>query len=260
MLLAVLRALFGATLRRLLRHTGYHLVPNHNAPQLTFLGIGHQHINTVIDVGANRGQFARQVRELFPNAIIHCFEPLPAAAEALETWAASQSNKVQVHKVALAEKPGRAMMWQHIDHDPSSSLLPATETLNQLFPQTRRSREVEVPVERLDDVLGNDPTVENGGILIKVDVQGLEDRVIAGGQKIFALADVAILEISVRELYEGQPKFAQIVNSLQQFRLDYIGNLDQQHDRLGQPLFFDAVFSREFPFSTKPPIRRRSGA
>src|SRR6188768_3210136 len=34
-------------------------------------------IRTVIDVGANDGGFARRARRTLPEAVLHCFEPLP---------------------------------------------------------------------------------------------------------------------------------------------------------------------------------------
>src|SRR5256885_959561 len=37
----------------------------------------HAGIRTVVDIGANVGQFAEAARRAFPQAILHCFEPLP---------------------------------------------------------------------------------------------------------------------------------------------------------------------------------------
>jgi hypothetical protein len=142
-------------------------------------------------------------------------------------------------------------MWQHVNHDASSSLLEATYTNDCLFPQTRRRRQVAVPVETLDMVFGNELADGFNGLLVKVDVQGFEDRVIAGGREVFGVADLAIMEIGVRELYYGQPSFAQIVSALSELGLFYIGNLGQWHDAIGQPIFLDAVFARRFPFSTE---------
>jgi FkbM family methyltransferase len=239
-----------STLRRVIRHCGYDIVPVHNAPRHTFLGIGGLDVETVIDVGANHGQFAKKARELFPNAIIHCFEPLPVAADALENWAASQTGEIRVHRMAVGAEPGRAMMWHHIDHDPSSSLLPTTSTNDLIFPQTRRRREIEVAITTLDSHFGGELATGLGRLLVKVDVQGFEDRVIAGGRNIFGTAGVAILEICVRPLYGGQPGFSEILRTFKELGLFYIGNLEQIHDAKGQPIYFDAVFARAFPFSS----------
>jgi hypothetical protein len=45
--------------------------------------LSEEKIETIIDVGAYTGQFALIARELFPNAHIHSFEPLPIAYQAL---------------------------------------------------------------------------------------------------------------------------------------------------------------------------------
>jgi FkbM family methyltransferase len=242
-------ALVRRAARDLILRTGYHFVASHNVPQLTFLGIGHHAVNTIIDVGANRGQFARRAREWFPNAVIHCFEPLPAAAEELYQWADRQKTKVNVHKIAIGAESGKAMMWHHIDHDFSSSFLRATVNTDDLFPQTRRRDQVEVTVSTLDEIFINELATGFDGLLVKLDVQGFEQQVIAGGRKIFGVSDIVILEISVRQLYYGQPEFAQIVAELSELGLFYVGNLDQQHDALGQPIYLDATFARRFPFA-----------
>jgi FkbM family methyltransferase len=234
--------------RNLFFQAGYDILPVHNSPRKSFLGISSMNLDTVLDVGANRGQFARSAREHFSNATIHCFEPLPAAADALEAWATTQNGKVVVHRMAVGATEGSARMWHHLDHDPSSSLLPTTSDNDQMFPQTVRRREIEVPVTTLDKSFA---AASFGRLLVKVDVQGFEDHVIEGGKKTFAAADVAILEISVRPLYEGQPKFAVILRKLEEAGLFYIGNLEQIHDPKGQPVYFDAVFARNFPFSDR---------
>jgi len=169
------------------------------------------------------------------------------AAEALEHWAASQAN-IRVHRMAVGAEMGRAVMWHHIDHDPSSSLLPTTSINDSIFPQTRRRCEIEVAITTLDSHFGPYLATGMGRLLVKIDVQGFEDRVIAGGgSKIFRIADIAILEICVRPLYEGQPGFSEILNALNELGLFYIGNLEQVHDAKGQPIYFDAVFARAFP-------------
>ena len=42
--------------------------------------LGREHFATVIDVGANKGQFAIDARQRWPQARLICFEPLPAPA------------------------------------------------------------------------------------------------------------------------------------------------------------------------------------
>jgi hypothetical protein len=42
----------------------------------SLLGLKNLPVRTIIDAGANTGQFARMIEKIFPEANIYCFEPL----------------------------------------------------------------------------------------------------------------------------------------------------------------------------------------
>ena len=79
-------------------------------------------------------------------------------------------------------------------------------------------------------------------ILIKIDVQGYEDRVIKGGAKTFTQATACILEVSIEHLYENQPSFGDLLIMLGDLGFDYAGNLFQSYTADGDVIQFDAVF------------------
>ncbi|MGC8829190.1 MAG: FkbM family methyltransferase [Verrucomicrobiia bacterium] len=81
-------------------------------------------------------------------------------------------------------------------------------------------------------------------ILIKLDVQGYEDRVIKGGKKTFEMARACILEINLDELYVGQPSFKDIYLLLYYNGYRYAGNLNQSLAEDGHIIAIDAVFLR----------------
>ena len=62
-------------------------------------------LRSVIDVGANRGQFALYSRVRFPAATIYCFEPLQAPRRKLERLFANDA-RVQLFAVAAGSAPG----------------------------------------------------------------------------------------------------------------------------------------------------------
>jgi len=75
---------------------------------------------TVVDIGANRGQFALVARQCQSQARVISFEPLPAAAA---TFCAvfADDDRVTLHEVAIGPVPGNATI--HISRrDDSSSL------------------------------------------------------------------------------------------------------------------------------------------
>ena len=79
-------------------------------------------------------------------------------------------------------------------------------------------------------------------IVIKMDVQGYEDRVIRGGRETFAKAKAVILEVCLDPLYEHQANFKEIMVLLDDLGFHYAGNLDQNCDKDGHVIFLDAVF------------------
>ena len=82
-------------------------------------------------------------------------------------------------------------------------------------------------------------------MLIKIDVQGFEDKVIAGGRNIIRRATILILETSFQPLYIGQPLFEDIYDSLKQdFR--YMGSLSQSQSQIdGSALYEDSIFVKK---------------
>jgi len=67
------------------------------------------------------------------------------------------------------------------------------------FPFTSKDALEKIAVKRLDDMARDLDLTEN--ILIKIDVQGFEDRVIAGGLKTIQMAKLLIVETSFESLY-----------------------------------------------------------
>src|SRR5262249_40580825 len=106
---------------------------------------------TVIDIGANRGQFAVFARRRWPAARLLCFEPLPGPREVLSRLAGDLGN-AEVFPYALSEDEGRLMM--HVTRsDDSSSLLAATPLQTEAFPDTVEIDQAPVDVRRLDELI-----------------------------------------------------------------------------------------------------------
>ncbi len=82
-------------------------------------------------------------------------------------------------------------------------------------------------------------------LLVKLDVQGYEDRVIAGGESVLRRASACIVEVNLDGLYVGQPTFERIAAQLNALGLQYAGNLDQTYGPDGHVVFLDALFLRQ---------------
>ena len=186
-------------------------------------------IKTVLDIGANVGQFAKEARGKLPEARIYSFEPLKESFNKLQSYF-GVDKKFTGFNFALGEKTEQITMHKS-QYTPSSSLLLMSETHKTLFPHTKNHTEEDVAVKKLDEIA---PQLNlEKELLIKIDVQGFEDKVINGGVETFKKAKVVLVETSFTILYEGQPTFDDIYEKLKSLGFIYKGSLqDRKSTRL----------------------------
>lgn len=199
-------------------------------------------IRTVIDAGAHAGEFARMIKKLLPGASVIAFEPLKEVFKELENSTRGMAG-VKIMNYALGDTDG-TLEINHNDYSQSSSLLPMAELHKQAFPESAGSRTETVEVRRLDSLL-NPGNVEPE-ILFKIDVQGYEDKVIAGAENLIARTRAILIEVSFQKLYESQPLFDDIYLMLKERGFIYMGNLYQLDSPVdGSALQADALFIRK---------------
>jgi FkbM family methyltransferase len=199
-------------------------------------------VQTIIDIGANEGQFANEISNIFPLAEIYSFEPLADCYEKLVSNF-RDNKRVHTYNFALGEQDGE-ITFSRSSATASSSILRMGNLHKKLYPHTATLIEEKVKIKRLDDVLAD---LDLGDyMLLKIDVQGAEDKVIKGGPEVFKKASIVVTEVSYATLYEGQPLFRDIFALLEGFGFTYIGNMEQFENPLsGAPLFADAVFVKK---------------
>jgi len=214
-----------------------------SSPKYSLLGLRNLPIKTIIDIGANKGQFARGMLNVFPEAQIYCFEPLPEPFKELSQWAEGQRNgKVTIFNLALGDMEETSEMFSHIEHNPSSSFLKTTKLCERFYPFTQKQTSIPVKLTSLDNWIKSLPNPLTPEILIKCDVQGYEDRVIRGGMETFSNAKACILEVNLDQLYENQATFKDISLLLYELGYYYAGNLEQIYTDDGHVIYIDAVF------------------
>ena len=199
-------------------------------------------IKTVLDVGAHMGEFAQRIRTILPNAELVCFEPLEEPFTKLTERFRGQPN-FRAIRCALGEKAGQHQIHDN-EYTPSSSLLPMNELHKQSFTFAVKEQTEMIEVRRLSDVVREldlrDP------LLLKLDVQGFEDKVIVGGEDVVARAKIIIIEVSFQPLYEGGPLFDDVYRLLKERSFTYNGNFEQLlSPKDGRILQADAIFCRQ---------------
>ena len=222
---------------------GLDVVRLDRSPKYNLLGLRHRPFRTIVDIGANEGQFSKEVKRIFPDARIFCFEPLPEPFRKLREWVDTvEAERVKIFNLALGSSAANMEMYCHLDHDPSSSILKTTKYTSEIYPFTDRQTKAAIVVETLDHMFENADNELVPDILIKMDVQGYEDQVIRGGQETIKKAKACILEISLDHLYEGQAEFKRLLVMLEDLGFQYAGNLDQIYAWDGHVIYIDALF------------------
>jgi len=200
-----------------------------------------RNVNVLIDVGANIGQYARELRlHGWGNQIIS-FEPISEAYEILKSRAQRDKNWHIYEKCAIAERNGKVDL--QISHNlVSSSILQISETHINAAPRSKVIRTETVPVRTLDSCLSD--YISNADILaIKIDVQGLEFAVLSGANQILSQTKVLQVELSLAPLYRGQSDWREVIDHIVgagfQLHAIFEGFVD---NNTGATLQIDALF------------------
>lgn len=198
----------------------------------------HARFATVVDVGANRGQFAVFALQSFPGVFLHCFEPQPAAAARLRQVVNTIGfgDNIAIYTVAAGDTAGESTFFVAAADD-SSSLLRASVALVQRSIGTVQTRHIRVEVARIDDVI--DVAAVARPCLIKIDVQGYELKALQGAERLLARTDEVLVEASFCEWYTGQALAADVVGwvAARGFRL--AGVYSPSQDAAGVPMQAD---------------------
>lgn len=194
---------------------------------------------TILDIGANDGLSARIFRELMPDATILSFEPLLNCFEQVED-VLRRNPPGKAFRFALGDSNEESVIHKNV-FSPSSSFLPLDSAHEQSFPQSVNTVPEIVQVKRLDDVS------ESLGIIppfvVKIDVQGFEDKVLKGGERTLRRASAIVVELSSISLFKGQPLFDDVHSQLRDLGFFFRGVVDQMPSPVdGRILQFDALY------------------
>jgi FkbM family methyltransferase len=193
----------------------------------------------ILDVGANRGQFTLACRLAKPGVPVVAFEPIPAEAAVFRLVHGSCSD-IQLIETALGPEAGNAAL--HMSHRAdSSSLLPIGEGQRKIFEGTDEVGTINVPVNRLDAF--QDRWAGRSRLLLKLDVQGFELKVLEGAVETLTNCAYVYAECSEKELYVGQALFPEVSAFLSRHGFE----LSSRHNEMvvaGESIQADYLFER----------------
>jgi FkbM family methyltransferase len=168
-------------------------------------------VGTVLDVGANEGQYGYLLRDHGFRGRLVSFEPLAEPFRALEERAAGDTGW-ECRRIALGDEAGRAEM-NVARLSTASSLLRAEDWFVEGLPLAEKVGSESVEVAQLDELRGE--LLHPGDrVLLKLDVQGYEERVLAGATETLEQVVLLECELSLMPLYEGEPAIAEALEML----------------------------------------------
>jgi FkbM family methyltransferase len=118
----------------------------------------------IVDIGGNVGMFALRMKQLYPDATIHCFEPLPANAGRL----ARNAPFATLHRLGVSDRRAEVPIYVHPSNTGGHSII-ASEADPRAEAQT-------ISVVPMADVFA----LTGGGRidLLKLDCEGAEKEIV----------------------------------------------------------------------------------
>jgi FkbM family methyltransferase len=192
---------------RALSRFGLRLVPSRSLPLgdvqafcegLRDRGLVPRH---VFDVGANRGDWSRAAREVFPDADYTLIEPQIEMRPSLERFCAETKHARWINAGAGAEQ---GEMKITVFPDTVSSSFAITDAQAREWGLEQRA----VPIVTLDAV-----AAELGAVpeMVKLDVEGFEQEVLKGSASLLGKTEIFLLEMALLRPYAGSMPFSESV-------------------------------------------------
>lgn len=230
--------------RRFARSLGYDIVrfpqeSHRDHLRALFSQLG---INYVLDVGANRGAFARLVRDAAFDGPIASFEPVEASF-ALLTAASANDSRWTVHRLALGREDGAAAF--NVARDARySSFLRASQYAGEHFPGSVIERQQDVPVARLDTIFEKVVPLAEPRVFLKLDTQGWDLKVLEGATGCLHRICALQSEVAVKPLYENSPTYLYALPKLNELGFELSGVFPVSRDERLRVVGLDCVLVR----------------
>lgn len=162
-------------------------------------------IDLVLDVGANEGQFGAFLRDIGYKGEIISFEPLKDVFIKLQARS-ERDSKWLAYNYALGDFDGQSRINVSRNSQSSSLLDMNTEHL-KAAPYSSYYSEEEISVHKLDSVFDGLVGSSEKRIMLKVDTQGYEKKVLDGSMNSISKITGIQLEMSLVELYKDEVLF-----------------------------------------------------
>jgi len=175
--------------------------------------VANHKFDCVIDVGANVGTFSKRCLKALPSVPVHSFEPTRALADKLSVEAGPY-DKWQVHRVALSDQEGKATLNTSSEKSVFNSLNAANPDFLKKFSGLSFDASQEVDVSTLD-IFMKANSIDAQDILLKVDTQGHDYKVLLGARDTLLSVAAVIVELPFQNIYNSTDTHKEIMDLLE---------------------------------------------
>jgi FkbM family methyltransferase len=211
--------------KKLAKFLGYELVNRGGNPSLAFHMmdlLDLRKIDMVIDVGGNKGQFAKSLREQGYQGIIHSFEPVKATFDILTLSSEGDGNWF-VHNTAMGDVVGEATI--NVTHSSDfASLLEPSEYGSKRFKNNTTVYTEVIKINTIDHFLKHQiDNFEQHRIFLKTDTQGHDPKVVAGAKLSMPWIHCLLTEVSFIPIYDGMEHYLDVLKTFESYGFSATG-------------------------------------
>jgi FkbM family methyltransferase len=160
---------------------------------------------SILDVGANRGDWSRLAVKNFPDASFILVDPLQEMVPHLERFC-SEHPKARHVQAGAGATEGELLLTVSDDLAGSSFMPSLTEGAASVQPGGRK-----IKIVTLDSLYDDKTPLPD---LVKLDVQGFELEALKGAQKFFGHTELFILEVALIKVGPSLPIVSEVVEFL----------------------------------------------
>jgi FkbM family methyltransferase len=205
--------------------------------------LAQNNIDAIFDVGANRGEFGWDLRDMGYRGRIVSFEPLQDAY-ALLTATAKPDPLWQVINIGLGDQDEQRVLNVAANSE-SSSFLPMLAAHEQAAPESRYIKREMATIRRLDGVF-RDYAAPGEAVFLKIDTQGFERRVLEGAKSILKDVPLVQMECSLVPLYGDVDSIEAMIGAMRELGYAPIDQKPTFYHRDSHHLMqMDVVFLRQ---------------
>ena len=201
-------------------------------------------IDTVLDVGANNGQYRDFLRDQVGFAgTIHSFEPIPSLADHIRNRS-KRDPEWHIHNLALGNTNGKQTL-NIMARDSFSSFLQPDDTSAQGFSACNTIVDtVTVQIRRLDDLFDELIGDYKKTSYLKIDTQGYDLEVLKGASLFLQHSSALQFELAIQRLYSNVQDYRSMLGTMEDFGFDISGLFPISGDEYLRTVEFDCVMVR----------------